>query len=348
MGYYRDESGKRRAIYDRDPRRLYEKIKAKEKPKTKTFAAVADEWAQIQTERVERGELRQTTFKNYKPLCARLTAEYGDYDIKDINADHVRAALNQAKGFGYSRTVVNSVRVVFNGILQVAVNNKYIATNPAESVALPPKLPKGKRRAPTEEEASIILSHKETPFELYIYMLLCTGLRRAEGLALHKSDIDLDERFIHVRRSLVYPHDSTPTVSTPKTESSVRDVYIADILLDPLRDYMKTVRGDILFPRRLQNGAVREDKYFTATEISRLWDEYRHKYELPGDLTIHCLRHGTATILFEAGVDVLTTAEMLGHSNTRTTMEIYEELRSSQRRRSLSKYNRALSNQGKS
>ena len=347
MGFYRDATGKRKAIYDRDPKRLYDKIQAKNTPQTITFGAVCDLWALKQTERVDQGELRPTTFKNYKRFYGLLKGKYGEVDIAAINSDLIRATLNRFKSLGYSKTVVNSVRVVFNGIMEIAVEEKYIALNPVESVPLPAKLPKGKRRAPTEEETAIILSHKETPFELYVFMLLCCGLRRSEGLALRLEDVDLQNRIVHVRRSLVYVTDWNPIESTPKTEAGIRDVYIPDILFEPLKVYIGTRKGSLLFPRRNRNdGAVHEDKFFAETQITRLWNDYREKYGIPDDLTIHCLRHGTVTILFEAGVDVLTTKEMIGHSNVKFTMDTYADLRAKQRRKSLEQFNRALLEQG--
>ena len=347
MGFYRDESGRRKAIYDRDPKRLYDKIQAKATPQTITFAAVCEEWDQKQTERVEQGDLRPTTFRNYKRFYGLLKGKYGDVDITAINSDLVKATLNRFKSLGYSKTVVNSVRVVFNGIMEIAADRGYIDKNPVESVPLPAKLPKGGRRAPTEEETAILLSHKETPFELYVLMLICCGLRRSEGLALRIEDVDLQNRIIHVRRSLVYVTDWNPIESTPKTEAGIRDVYIPDILLEPLRAYIATRKGSLLFPRRSRSdGRIQEDKFFAETQITRYWNDYRKKYGLPDDLTIHCLRHGTVTILFESGVDVLTTSEMIGHSNVKFTMDTYAELRAKQRRKSMEQYNRALLEQG--
>lgn len=60
-------------------------------------------------------------------------------------------------------------------------------------------------------------------------------------------------------------------------------------------------------------------------------------------LTAHNLRHGTATLMFENGVDELTTQHILGHSRIEITREIYTDLRSQQKMKSLSKLNRGMS-----
>ena len=59
-------------------------------------------------------------------------------------------------------------------------------------------------------------------------------------------------------------------------------------------------------------------------------------------ITAHVLRHATATLLFESGVDVFTTQQILGHANVSTTQEIYEELRQNQQMKSIKKYDKYL------
>ena len=59
-------------------------------------------------------------------------------------------------------------------------------------------------------------------------------------------------------------------------------------------------------------------------------------------LTAHQLRHGTATLLYEAGVDVYTAQRILGHAKVSTTMEIYTELREKKEKQSIKKLNKYM------
>lgn len=336
--------GKRKAIYGKTRPEVIEKLKkfTRKEQNGATFGEVAEDWWQTQMERAERGLIRQTTLKNYKPHYERIRGIYGDMPIKDITGEHIKNTLSQAASAGYSRTVVNSVRVILNGILTHGCEKGLILVNPAASIPLPSRLPKGKRRAPTEEETRVILSHRSEPFDFYVFFLLISGLRRSEALALHKDDFAPDLSAVKVRRSLVYPTETTPTESTPKTESSARTVRLPSVMTEPLRAYLATVKGTYVFPRRYEDGRVSWGLYETERTIRREWNEYRARYGLPDDLTLHCLRHGTATLLFEAGVDIHTAKEQLGHSNINTTMTIYEELRAAQRQRSIDKFDAAL------
>ena len=71
-----------------------------------------------------------------------------------------------------------------------------------------------------------------------------------------------------------------------------------------------------------------ESNYDTA------WANYCACVGLEG-LTAHQLRHGTATLLYEAGVDVHTAKKILGHSNIQVTMAIYTELREKKEKQSI-------------
>ena len=70
----------------------------------------------------------------------------------------------------------------------------------------------------------------------------------------------------------------------------------------------------------------------TAKAYETLWAKYNQASGL--NISAHQLRHGTATILFEAGVDAHTAKSILGHSNITTTLDIYTELRTKQREKS--------------
>ena len=59
-------------------------------------------------------------------------------------------------------------------------------------------------------------------------------------------------------------------------------------------------------------------------------------------LTAHNLRHGTATLMFELGVDELTAQRILGHSRIEITREIYTELRANQKMKSVDKINAGM------
>ena len=103
---------------------------------------------------------------------------------------------------------------------------------------------------------------------------------------------------------------------------------------------MNCLTSDILFPCPRSNRNP-GGGYMTAKAYETLWSKYNQATGM--DLTAHNLRHGTATILFEAGVDVHTAKSILGHSNISTTLAIYTELRDKQKNKSTVLFDKELS-----
>lgn len=333
MGYWREldrdgqPTGKRHAICDRDPEKLYEKIQEKQTPQRRTFKAVANEW-----ESIHRGEITDRTWKNYAPHLADMLSLYGDVAISAITAADVSQDLQAAKAKGYSHTVVNSRRSIWNGILDYAVSKRNIPFNPAATVKLPKGLKKGKRNAPPDEVIrEIIRCGSDMDFGFIPFFLLCTGVRRSEALHRLKTDLDTDAWELNIPQA--------------KTEAGVRTVPIIRQLRDPLIQWMNAHPGPWLFPHVAYNG--HKGTYMSDKNWETRWQKYCADHgwvDADGDpiYGAHHLRHGTATLLYESGVDMYTAQHILGHANVSTTLEIYTDLRKSHERKNVGKFERAM------
>lgn len=179
--------------------------------------------------------------------------------------------------------------------------------------------------------------------------MLYTGLRRGELTALLWSDIDFSEKMITVNKSYSY---KTHAIKSTKTAAGNRVVPIPDVLLGYLENLPKT--SFLVFPNTVGN-------YMTDAAWERLWQSYmsvlNRKYgdfvHTPRDrrkalpvvidtFTPHCLRHTYATMLYDAGVDVLTAKEYLGHTDIKTTLSIYTHLSRERSSTDIDKFNRFL------
>lgn len=336
QGYWREltpeglNAGKRHAICDRDPERLYYRIAEKEAPKRATLAAIADAW-----EKDYRQTVTDRTWANMKTHKAEIVAEFGKTPIAQITALEVNRDLLAAKSRNLSRTVVNTRRVIWNGIFNYAVAHGDAPFNPVLSVKLPNGLPHGKRSAPDDDMVKAILADaKDMDFGFIPFFLLCTGCRRNEALQRLKTDIDTDSWELHIPKS--------------KTAAGVRAVPIIEPLRGPLRVWMASHSGPWLFPHLdYYAGRKKTVGYMTDSNWDTAWMEYctRHGWvDGEGKPTIgaHNLRHGTATLLFESGVDVYTAQHILGHAQVSTTMTIYTELREKQKQKNIDKFGASM------
>ena len=81
-----------------------------------------------------------------------------------------------------------------------------------------------------------------------------------------------------------------------------------------------------------------------AKQIKSKYNIVQKKYAIEG-FTAHNLRHTFASMLYMAGVDVLTAKEQLGHSDVQTTLNIYTHLDKQYKRKKMSKLDEFLSAQ---
>ena len=350
MARYTDETGKRVCLYDKDPGRLYDRLQVAKVPKEEripTFGEIAEDW-----ERQHREEITSRTWKNYAPHYQNILTKHGNKHVEDVSAADVQNHLLEAKSKQYSATVVNSIRSLYRMIFDYAIVAGYAKYNPVSAIKLPRGLKRGKRTAPTDEQIQTIFNNIDKPFGLFPFFLLCTGMRKSEALALTWDDIDFCKKEISVTKSLDYEIGAKPVEKAPKSAAGVRTVPIMDALMAPLQEAHSASVSPFVFPAPQSNrggkGGMRmtlrgyEEAWlrYCKTVGFVQWDEEDNKYK--PTITAHNLRHGTATLMFEAEVDVLTTKNMLGHSRAEITQEIYTELREAQNRKSVEKFNVSL------
>ncbi|MBD9242372.1 MAG: site-specific integrase [Ruminococcaceae bacterium] len=204
--------------------------------------------------------------------------------------------------------------------------------NPIIKVTCPAGAPAEPREPISEEQQQWI---RETPHKAQraAMLLLYSGFRRGEATALTWADVDLDAATITVTKGYNFTGKST---KKPKTEAGSRVVSIPKILVD----YLRTQRDDCLY-------VLHNDKGQRMTEQGwkRLWESYMRDLNVkygyggkqnknrPGGLpmvidtfTPHQLRHTFCTLMYFAGVDVLTARDQMGHKDITVTLGIYTSL----------------------
>nr|WP_281170193.1 site-specific integrase [Glaciibacter superstes] len=206
---------------------------------------------------------------------------------------------------------------ILAAVLDVAVRDRRIPSNLARGVGLPRKVSRQHRYLTHDELGR--LAESSGQHELLMLFLGCTGLRWGEATALRIRNVDFDRNRVNVVENAVLVSGEV-IVATPKAHKR-RAVPHSPFLTFSLRDAIQSRQpDDFLFPDRL--GAHQT----TPTIRANSWlNRALGSAGLP-PMTIHDLRHTTASLAISAGVIVKSVQKMLGHASATMTLDIYANL----------------------
>ena len=214
--------------------------------------------------------------------------------------------------------------------LRDAVEWGRIARNPA-GVARPPRARRSEHSTWDATQLSRFLAATTEDALSALWVLLATtGMRRGEALGLRWQDVDLDAARLSVRQTLAYV-GTTAMLSEPKTDSSRRLIALPDRTTQALRSH----RAGQAEVRLLVGAAYAEqlDLVFAHPDgsplnpatVSRMFDRLVGEAKLPR-ITLHSLRHSWATLALLEGIPTKVVSEILGHSSTRVTEDVYQHV----------------------
>jgi integrase len=194
------------------------------------------------------------------------------------------------------------------------------------SLSRPPKVKKPER---TVLDAGQVRTLREGTRDdrLHAFWVLAatTGMREAEMLGLTWDDIDLDAGTIRVRSTLQRV-DGEWKLLDPKTEKSKRDVALPPVTVAALREHRIRQLAEQAKAGKLgKSGLVfttERGRPIHGSNLTKVLYAHLERLGLP-KVTVHDLRHSAATVLYAAGIPLESIADMLGHSTTRVTADLY-------------------------
>jgi len=248
-------------------------------------------------------------------IRCHLLPTFGSWPIKDITKAEVQRFLGQKRKQGFSGSSVHGMRTALAKVLQAAVDWNYLEQNSARGIRLGDRAPVQERAYLLPEQLSPLLNSLPEPCRTLVVIAALTGLRIGELLALRWKHIDLIHDVIHVRETVYEGH-----FGSPKTKSSRRDVPMS-----------QPVREAFLAQRSVLTGADAENLIFASRNgtplnpknlLRRVLHPTCRKLGLPV-VSWHGFRHTHATLLGEVGESLRTAQAILGHSDLKTTLNIY-------------------------
>ena len=227
-------------------------------------------------------------------------------------------------------------------VFDYAIKMNIITDNPMRKVKLP-------KRKETVNEVNkfyntdelkhffdCVKDYGNMKYLAFFRLLAFTGMRKGEALALNWSDIDFNKKQVHITKGVVLDENEIPIISTTKTKKSVRTVSLDDESLAILRKWKLEQAKELM-----SIGINSLNKYqllftYDANKLyrpsySNCWlEQIIKKYNLK-KITMHGFRHSHCSLLFEMGTPIQVVQDRLGHTNIKTTMDIYTHVTEKQR-----------------
>ena len=258
----------------------------------------------------------------------------GDIKLPEITSAQISALLLDMQGKGKAHATVVKVYTILNSLFKMAYLSDMIARNPMDKVERPkPRKDEIKpqtAQAYTAQEVRDILTALEgepLKWRAVIHLLMDTGVRRGEALAVQWEDIDFQENTILICRNLCYTPDKGIYLDTPKN-GRCRMVDVGEDTLQLLKQIREQqgAGGKYIFT---QDDSLEPMHPTSPTHYFRQFSK-RNGIK---DFHPHKLRHTFASVAITAGADVVSVSETLGHSDTAVTLRMYTHANDESRRR---------------
>lgn len=291
----------------------------------------------------------QTFLDTKRMLYNHLIPVFGTLKLTKLSVSYIQSFINDLSTQLVHYAVVHSIN---RRVLQYGVSLQLLPFNPARDIILP-KQPKRENTAIkfiASDDLKVLLLHMEKlAFKKYRYyfdyvlysVLLATGCRFGEVVALEWSDIDFENGTISINKNY---SRLLKLIGTPKSKAGVRTISIDKKTVNMLHLYQNRQRqlylesgarvSSVVFAtptREYQNLATRQEAL----------DRRCNEIAIPR-FTFHAFRHTHASLLLNAGISYKELQYRLGHATLAMTMDIYSHLSADKEKEAVSYFEKAM------
>ena len=329
LGY--DESGKLRYkyVYGKTLAECKDKMEFSytlKKPEVKayiklTLKEICLEWLEI-----KRLTVKSSTYAGYSRLLnnhvypllgGQVYCLLTKKQINSFIAGLISDGRTDGSG-GLSAKTVKDIIIILKSVSSYA-HREYGLENICSDIQ-PPKVRNTEIKVLSEHELNklrLYIKHNMDLTNLSILICMYTGIRIGEMCGLKWENVNLQEGFFVVNKTVqrvsMVNGESKVVVDVPKTESSVRTVFMPDFLTEIMSDFKRSpsfyVLSGLNVPKEPRILQYRFKKVLRECGIR--------------DVPFHTLRHTYASFCIEKGFDVKALSELLGHSTVNVTLNRY-------------------------
>jgi integrase len=296
-------------------------------PSKETVAQFTERWLRDWA----AGNVGNKTFTRYEQLLQKhICPLVGRLPIQRLRATDLQGIYAAMAEAGLADQTRLHVHRVASRMLGHAQQWGVVASNVAAMVDAPRVLAHEIEILTPAEIQTVLDKLRGRPLYTIAAVLLATGLRRGELLALRWQDVDLDGAALRVERALEQTKRGGLVFKAPKTRHGRRRVTLPPSTVALLREHWRTQQEQRLalgFGKSPPGAPVFADWDGSVRSPHWLTQLWRKAVKAAGlKATLHSLRHTHASTLIASGLDVLTISRRLGHGSPVITLGVYGHL----------------------
>ena len=260
-------------------------------------------------EAAAKPRLSERTYNDYVWLLERyVRPALGKRQLSQLSPLDIQTLYGDMQTEGLSARTVRYTHSVLRNALEQAVKWRMSRTNPADAVDLPRKERREMQAMNQEEAGRFLAAARGDDLCAFFTLLITTGLRPSEAIALKWSDLDLTSSGLSVRRTVTRRKGGGWYFGEPKTAKSRRHMEIPTSLVSLLLEHRKGTypsEHGLVFPN------VNGEPLYEHNLARRNYKRVLARAGLPSTFRLYDLRHTCATLLLLAGVHPKVVSERL-------------------------------------
>lgn len=255
-----------------------------------------------------------TTQKLYKMYYDKYFKPIEEAKYKKISSSYIQDIFDKIE---QDSPYIATICLKFcKSAANTAIKKRIININKFNDVD-PIKLPAPNKKHLLIDDIKRMLDIAKNNFKKQYYVMffvyIGSGMRGGEIVALNVSDYNKEEKSFTVNKQFTHGE----LKHKPKTDSSIRTVYIFDDLAEVIEDYIKDLKGELLFPNEV-GGYMNIDNF-----RRRFWTSLKKKAGITERIRLHDLRGSYTDMLFSQGLSPKFAQNQLGHARIQTTLDFY-------------------------
>ncbi|WP_273125271.1 site-specific integrase [Bacillus weihaiensis] len=315
-----------------------------------TYKEVFEQWFSNHSKTIKASTKKSIESKFNKHILPR----FGQLKIREITKPYCQKMINEIAELIIS---VNDIKIQANQVFKYALKMDIISMNPLEHVSIPRQQ---KELINNENEVDernywkkdeikqfLKIAKQELSFRDHtlFHLLIYTGARKGEILALTWDDIDFEAGSIRFTKTLFH-NKGNFIFQTSKTKESRRLISLDTKTISLLKKWrIRQIETDLANMKKDDENKMifaRDDgtplRLAYPNEKLEIVIKKHNLYRI----TIHGLRHTHASLLFEAGASIKEVQERLGHSDIQMTMNIYTHVTDTLKEQTAQKFQRYI------